>query len=131
MSESIKFKKELGLLLRALKIHGEKIQSDILAVTLTSLIGALCDAGKLTPKHVQVLGVWILEGGFRKDDNTFDNKIHKIYLDPVNRNELPSIAYLRMPVLRAEQVAAQHVQDQVLPLESIERLIPPLRPEDN
>jgi hypothetical protein len=124
------------LLLRALEIHGDKIHSEILAVTITSLLGALCDLGKLTPKQVQVLGVWILEGGFKKeggfmkDDDTF-NQIRKIVVDPVNRHELPSVAYLRLPVLRAEQVEAQNLQDKVQSLESIERMLPPARPEDN
>jgi hypothetical protein len=108
----------------SLEIHGDKIHSEILAVTITSLLGALC------------LGVWILEGGFKKeggfmkDDDTF-NQIRKIVVDPVNRHELPSVAYLRLPVLRAEQVEAQNLQDKVQSLESIERMLPPARPEDN
>jgi hypothetical protein len=102
------FKKELNLLIRALNIHSEKIKNPILAVTIVSLLSALCDAGKLTPKYFQVIGAWILEGGFQKDDDTFDNKVHKIILDPVNCNELPSVAFLRLPVWRAEQVEAQN-----------------------
>jgi hypothetical protein len=127
------FDKEIRLLLRALKIHGEKIQDgEILAVTLCSLLGALCDLCKMTPLQLQTLGVWILEAAFSKrlEDDPTTNEVQKIILDHTDPN-LPGVAYLRMRVWHATQVEALHLEDQVQPLEMTERMIPPPRPEDN
>jgi hypothetical protein len=126
------FEKEIGLLLRALKIHGDKIQSELLAVTLSSLLGAFCDVGKLTTLQFKTIGLWILEAAFsqelRKNPNT--NPIQKIIVDNLDGSK-PSVAYLRMPVWHVSQVEALHLQDKVAPLANIERMLPPDRPEDN
>jgi hypothetical protein len=128
------FEKEIGLLLRALKVHERHchFEHQLLATTLASLIGCLCDVGKLTPEQVQTVAVWILETGFQKQlKKDPAQQVLKFVLPPVNLNEQPSVAYLRLPVLKVEQVVTQNLQDKVQSLESIERMVPPPRPEDN
>jgi hypothetical protein len=131
-SEKFEFLEEVGLLLKALEVHNRHFKSESVAVSLSSLIGALCDVGKLSAVQFQCIGCWILEGGFLKEreQNPQASQVQKILLPPEDGSQ-PTIAYLRMNMWSATQVEALHLQDKVTPLENIERLIPPARPEDN
>jgi hypothetical protein len=146
--EKSEFRVEILQLLKALKTHGRKIKGEAqvqqaldihgrtrnigLELTLVSLLAALCDAEVLSADALQLVGLWLIEGGFMQqlEQNPQSNQIQKVILPPLD-NSLPSVCYLRMPVWRADQVAALNLQDKVQSLESLERTLPPPNLEMN